>query len=770
MNMRHARALQRIVATAVLTVLVTVLGAWVVAGPAAAHHGRCGYHNEDQYRLGTDPRCRGTDTIAPPIGTLLTRSQLLHNAGWLATQGFEKSFLWFAPQQTVSTKGLAWSYCTGNNPADYNGGDEVCDDVGESVGFEAASLAFGADVPITILGDTNSFIALVCGNFSEESVPQTYHPHLTGVKFHDLDRDGTRDGDEPALAGWQFRVTLAAAALPGQPVGASTVVTTGGDGRWALDLTNLGPGTYQVEELARDGWRVTDGPAARTVSVAEGIGNGWVEAGDWGNAQETDTAKAEFRLVDAPSRIDADTPTELTVEAVLTNHGPTDVVEVVDRVTVTGLWDCTITPADQTVRRTLREGEPVTVRLTVEVMCTEPSDHPFTFADTLTVVGAVGEMAPENNHRSFTHVIEVYDDSDLELSATALSCPADTMIGSRFTCTGTTTVTNQGPYGPTDTDVELALTGPDDCALTAEGPTALDREPVAAGTSATLTAEWTVECSQRSFHEFALAASTAVDHLHVEDHQTDGNRATVRETVEVFETVDLETSVTDLVCTEREASRGASLCTVTVDLTNHGPATDVHTLARIGLDPGEGCTTTVPVWSARTLSAGQTTTVTETFARECATAVRHEAEALVELRNAVSDPHAMDSDSDRLVWLPSDAKPRSLPSSVNVGKAGALPFALLSTAAVDTLDDVDVTSLRYGVMGDEESVTGCKTQGEDVDDDGRLDRVCHADTQATGVACGTTVLVATGRLTDGTRFVSQDDVHVTGCRRTGLTP
>ncbi len=90
---------------------------------------------------------------------------------------------------------------------------------------------------------------------------------------------------------------------------------------------------------------------------------------------------------------------------------------------------------------------------------------------------------------------------------------------------------------------------------------------------------------------------------------------------------------------------------------------------------------------------------------------------------------------------------------------------LISTARVDTVADVDRSSVRYGATGTEDSVTGCRTQGEDVDRDGRSDLICHADTRLTGISCDTTVLVVTGRLTDGIRFVSQDDVEVTGCRR-----
>jgi hypothetical protein len=585
------------------------------------------------------------------------------------------------------------------------------------------------------------------------------------AKFHDLDLDGLRDPSEPLLPGWQFRVTLETPALHGQQAGATAVATTGADGRWNLDLANVGPGTYRVEELPQDGWGITTEPAVRTVTVAEGIGDATVDAGAWGNVREADTAKSGFRLVDPPSRMDADRPTDLTVQVDLTNHGPADAVAVTDLLTVTGPEDCTVTPAEQTVTRTLREGDTAVVDLPVQVMCTEPSDHAFLFADRLTANEPLHELAPENNAASFTHVIEVFDDSDLAVFGTTLDCAAETEVRESFTCTGTTTVTNAGPYGPTDGDLNLGLTGPADCAITPEGATSRNRTPLAVGDAQALTARWTVLCDRRSFHPFTLDAGTAVDHVHVEDHEPGNDTATATDTVEVFEPVDLRVAVADLTCTEREANRTASTCTATVDVTNAGPADAVQTLTDVGLTPGEGCTAAAPVTVARTLAAEESTRVTQTFAITCTTDVRHEAQVDVHLRNAPTDPHAVDNDSDRLVWLPSDAKPRSLPSSVNISKAGALPLALISTANLDTLTDVDRSSVRYGVTGAEDSVTNCKPQGEDVDGDGRLDLVCHADTQLTAVGCDTTVLVATGRLTSGVRFVSQDDVKVTGCRR-----
>jgi hypothetical protein len=132
------------------------------------------------------------------------------------------------------------------------------------------------------------------------------------------------------------------------------------------------------------------------------------------------------------------------------------------------------------------------------------------------------------------------------------------------------------------------------------------------------------------------------------------------------------------------------------------------------------------------------------------------------------EPHAEDraptNNTTTTVWGPGDVKPRSLPSSVNIGKEGAVPFALLSTPVLNTLTDVDRTSLHFGHDGTEDSGVSCAPDGEDVNDDGRLDLVCHATTRLTGIDCATTVAYVVGRLTDGTRYQSEDTIKVTGCR------
>jgi hypothetical protein len=249
----------------------------------------------------------------------------------------------------------------------------------------------------------------------------------------------------------------------------------------------------------------------------------------------------------------------------------------------------------------------------------------------------------------------------------------------------------------------------------------------------------------------------------VEDHNVDNNVSSASDVVAVFEEVDLKAKITDLRCSEREANQTSSACVATIDVTNNGPATNVQTETDVTIVPGPSCeaTPSAATW-ALTLDSGQTATVTARAEISCTTQERHAVAVQAVLHNAASDPHAVDSDSASATWVPSDTKPRSLPSSINFGKQGLIPFAILATEGFNPLADLDFATLRYGVTGTEESIDRCDPSGEDVNDDNRLDLVCQAPARETGVALSTTAMVITGVRSDGTPFFSQDDVKVVG--------
>lgn len=265
-----------------------------------------------------------------------------------------------------------------------------------------------------------------------------------------------------------------------------------------------------------------------------------------------------------------------------------------------------------------------------------------------------------------------------------------------------------------------------------------------------------------------LAAKASVDHIHVEDHASANDVREDKDTTEVFQNTDLEISITKVECSEREHNTTSSSCVVTAVLTNAAPvspnwADDVHVLSNLTFNAADDCTVT-PVTeqpAAAVLSIGEPLTVTAKADISCSNSARHSVSVKATLTNDPDlDPHAVDADEATAQWNPSDIKPRSLPSSINLRKAGLVPFALLGTADFDPRTDVDFNSLRFGVTGSEDTVVRCATGGEDVNDDGRIDVVCFAETANMGLTPTTTVMTITGMLTSGTPFYSQDAVKV----------
>lgn len=76
-----------------------------------------------------------------------------------------------------------------------------------------------------------------------------------------------------------------------------------------------------------------------------------------------------------------------------------------------------------------------------------------------------------------------------------------------------------------------------------------------------------------------------------------------------------------------------------------------------------------------------------------------------------------------------DIKPGSgAVAPINPKSRGSIPVALLSSDEFDALK-VDRSSLTFGSTGDEKSLQRCGKDGSDVNNDGRLDLVCHFENQ-----------------------------------------
>jgi hypothetical protein len=107
-----------------------------------------------------------------------------------------------------------------------------------------------------------------------------------------------------------------------------------------------------------------------------------------------------------------------------------------------------------------------------------------------------------------------------------------------------------------------------------------------------------------------------------------------------------------------------------------------------------------------------------------------------------------------------DIKPGGFPNSINPSSNGVIPVAILSSSTFNAPSQVDKTSLTFGRTGDETSLAGCSSNGEDVNGDGHLDLVCYFTTQATGFQPGDAVGVLKGTTVTGNPISGTDSVRI----------
>jgi len=120
----------------------------------------------------------------------------------------------------------------------------------------------------------------------------------------------------------------------------------------------------------------------------------------------------------------------------------------------------------------------------------------------------------------------------------------------------------------------------------------------------------------------------------------------------------------------------------------------------------------------------------------------------------------LEASSNQVIQVSIDIKPGSLSNPINPKSLGTIPIAILSTPDFDASLEVDKTSLTFGRTGDEHSLVFCNKNGEDVNDDGLLDLVCHFKTKLTGFQIGDTVGTLKGQTVNGVPIEGQDTVRI----------
>ena len=127
----------------------------------------------------------------------------------------------------------------------------------------------------------------------------------------------------------------------------------------------------------------------------------------------------------------------------------------------------------------------------------------------------------------------------------------------------------------------------------------------------------------------------------------------------------------------------------------------------------------------------------------------------------VVTPSSMPCTPPGVLNVPIDILPGRHPNRVNPKSNAPIPVALLATATLAT-SEIDVRSIRFGRSGTEASVG--RSGVADVDGDGDLDLLLLFRTRDTGIVCGDTKALLTGRTSAGVPFSGEDSIATIGCK------
>jgi protocatechuate 3,4-dioxygenase beta subunit len=175
---------------------------------------------------------------------------------------------------------------------------------------------------------------------------------VTGTEFQDTNGNGTRDGGEPGVAGFEVYADLNddGARDAGEPAG-----TSGADGFYRI--LGVPAGSYKIRHVARSGWNCSaPSPCFHSRSLVTG-GNS--TGNDFGNLGPSTAAGTAFEDVDADGTRGGGEPALAGVVAYvdLDGDGAADAGEPSATSDATGAWSISDIPAgSHTIRTAARAG------------------------------------------------------------------------------------------------------------------------------------------------------------------------------------------------------------------------------------------------------------------------------------------------------------------------------------------------------------------------------------------------------------------------------
>jgi hypothetical protein len=273
-------------------------------------------------------------------------------------------------------------------------------------------------------------------------------------------------------------------------------------------------------------------------------------------------------------------PVNVTVRSVFHNNGPFGPVTVTDLIDAAAPPDCTVVQASGTNPTDVVLPVSVTVWIDQDftLTCSTPSNHTFTWTDSITIDDLhVRDPNPNNNAASIALTNEVTTTADVKVTATTVNAPANSPANTNFNVSVNATVHNNGPYGPVAGSGSLSLSVPPDCTKAPAGSQAYSAN-LPTSTDVNVSKSWTVSCANQSDHTFSGSATVGYTLLHVNDPNTENNSMNSGNVVTVItKSADIKIVSVDVPAITFVPTDGPNNIDVTTNIHNNGPEVAVST-------------------------------------------------------------------------------------------------------------------------------------------------------------------------------------------------
>ena len=186
---------------------------------------------------------------------------------------------------------------------------------------------------------------------------------------------------------------------------------------------------------------------------------------------------------------------------------------------------------------------PVSVDTEVEetwiIRCTEPSTHTFSFGNAIAINDVhVSDPIPDNNSASSDLTVDAIAQADVKVVGVQVNGPTEIDVSTDVDITVSTTLHNNGTWGPVGVGLSYTPTAPPDCDVET-----VDPPQVSLPTSVDVVDNhiWTIHCSQPSSHTFSFQTDiTGIKDPHVVDPNENNNSGSADYTVTAWSYADLK--------------------------------------------------------------------------------------------------------------------------------------------------------------------------------------------------------------------------------------